>query len=41
MTGRYDAPSGRCLHDATTFDELLQRIDQVRERDLNAIQRRR
>jgi len=37
-TGRYDALAGRYLHAADDdIDGLLQRIDEVRERDLNAI----
>ena len=41
-TGRYDALAGRFLraeHD--DIDELLQRIDELRERDLNAIRLRK
>jgi NAD(P)-dependent dehydrogenase (short-subunit alcohol dehydrogenase family) len=41
-TGRYDALAGRYLHaEHDDVDELLQRIDDVRERDLNAIRLRR
>jgi 3-oxoacyl-[acyl-carrier protein] reductase len=41
-TGRYDALAGRYLHaEHDNLDELLDRIDQVRERDLNAIRLRR
>jgi len=41
-TGRYDALAGRCLHaEHDNVDELLDRIDEVRERDLNAIRLRR
>ena len=41
-TGRYDALAGRFLHaEDDDVDELLARIDQVRERDLNAIRLRR
>ena len=41
-TGRYDALAGRYLHaEHDTLDELLGRIDEVRERDLNAIRLRR
>lgn len=41
-TGRYDALAGRYLHAAQDdLDELLKRIDEVRERDLNAIRLRR
>jgi hypothetical protein len=41
-TGRYDALAGVYLHaEHDDIDELLQRIDEVRERDLNAIRRRR
>jgi len=40
-TGRYDALAGRYLHaEHDDVDELLQRIDEVRERDLNAIRLR-
>jgi NAD(P)-dependent dehydrogenase (short-subunit alcohol dehydrogenase family) len=40
-TGRYDALAGRYLHaEQDDVDELLQRIDQVREHDLNAIRLR-
>jgi len=41
-TGRYDALAGRYLHaEHDDLDELLGRIDDVRERDLNAIRLRR
>jgi hypothetical protein len=41
-TGRYDALAGRDLHaEDDDVDALLQRIDEVRERDLNAIRLRR
>jgi NAD(P)-dependent dehydrogenase (short-subunit alcohol dehydrogenase family) len=41
-TGRYDTLAGRYLHaEHDDIDELSQRIDQVRERDLNAIRLRR
>jgi 3-oxoacyl-[acyl-carrier protein] reductase len=41
-TGRYDALAGRYLHaEHDNIDELLDRIDEVRERDLNAIRLRR
>ena len=41
-TGRYDALAGRYLHaEHDDLDELLARIDEVRERDLNAIRLRR
>ncbi|MGZ6670491.1 MAG: SDR family NAD(P)-dependent oxidoreductase [Solirubrobacteraceae bacterium] len=41
-TGRYDALAGRYVHaEHDDLDELLQRIDEVRERDLNAIRLRR
>ena len=41
-TGRYDALAGRYLHaEHDNVDELLHRIDEVRERDLNAIRLRR
>ena len=41
-TGGYDALSGRYLHaEHDDVDELLARIDEVRERDLNAIRLRR
>lgn len=41
-TGRYDALAGRYLHaEHDNLDELLTRIDEVRERDLNAIRLRR
>ena len=37
-SGRYDALSGRYLHaEASDVDDLLARIDEVRERDLQAI----
>jgi len=41
-SGRYDALAGRYLHaEHDDVDELLGRIDEVRERDLNAIRLRR
>ena len=41
-TGRYDALAGRYLHaEHDDVDELLGRIEEVRERDLNAIRLRR
>jgi NAD(P)-dependent dehydrogenase (short-subunit alcohol dehydrogenase family) len=41
-TGGYDALAGRYLHaEHDDVDELLSRIDEVRERDLNAIRLRR
>jgi NAD(P)-dependent dehydrogenase (short-subunit alcohol dehydrogenase family) len=41
-TGRYDALAGRYLHaEHDHVDELLARIDEIRERDLNAIRLRR
>ena len=41
-SGRYDALAGRYLHaEHDNLDELLARIDEVRERDLNAIRLRR
>jgi 3-oxoacyl-[acyl-carrier protein] reductase len=41
-TGRYDALAGRYLHaEHDDIDELLGRIDEVSERDLNAIRLRR
>jgi 3-oxoacyl-[acyl-carrier protein] reductase len=41
-TGRYDALAGRYLHaEHDDVDDLLARIDAVRERDLNAIRLRR
>ena len=41
-TGRYDALAGRYLHaEHDDVDELLARVDDVRERDLNAIRLRR
>jgi 3-oxoacyl-[acyl-carrier protein] reductase len=40
--GRYDALAGRYLHaEHDDVDDLLSRIDQVREQDLNAIRLRR
>jgi NAD(P)-dependent dehydrogenase (short-subunit alcohol dehydrogenase family) len=40
--GHYDALAGRYLHaEHDNLDELLARIDEVRERDLNAIRLRR
>ena len=41
-TGGYDELAGRYLHaEHDDVDELLSRIDEVRERDLNAIRLRR
>ena len=41
-TGRYDALAGRYLHaEHDDVDDLLARIDELRERDLNAIRLRR
>jgi 3-oxoacyl-[acyl-carrier protein] reductase len=41
-TGRYDALAGRYLHaERDDLDALLDRIDEVRDRDLNAIRLRR
>jgi NAD(P)-dependent dehydrogenase (short-subunit alcohol dehydrogenase family) len=41
-TGRYDALAGRYLHaEHDSVDELLDRINEIRERDLNAIRLRR
>ena len=41
-TGRYDALAGRYLHaEHDDVDDLLGRIDEVRERDLNAIRLQR
>jgi short-subunit dehydrogenase len=41
-TGRYDALAGRYLHaEHDDVDELLGRIDDVREHDLNSIRLRR
>jgi 3-oxoacyl-[acyl-carrier protein] reductase len=41
-TGRYDALAGRYLHaEHDDIDELVGRIEEVRERDLNAIRLRR
>jgi NAD(P)-dependent dehydrogenase (short-subunit alcohol dehydrogenase family) len=41
-SGRYDALAGRYLHaEHDNLDELLGRIDEIRERDLNAIRLRR
>jgi 3-oxoacyl-[acyl-carrier protein] reductase len=41
-TGRYDALAGRYLHaEHDDIDDLLGRIDEVRERDLNAIRLQR
>jgi 3-oxoacyl-[acyl-carrier protein] reductase len=40
--GRYDALAGRYLHaEHDDIDALLERIDEVRERDLNAIRLQR
>jgi 3-oxoacyl-[acyl-carrier protein] reductase len=41
-TGRYDALAGRYLHaEHDDLDDLLSRLDEVREQDLNAIRLRR
>jgi NAD(P)-dependent dehydrogenase (short-subunit alcohol dehydrogenase family) len=41
-TGRYDALAGRYLHaEHDDLDDLLARIDEVRQHDLNAIRLRR
>lgn len=41
-SGRYDALAGRYLHaEQDDVDDLLSRIDEVRERDLNSIRLRR
>jgi 3-oxoacyl-[acyl-carrier protein] reductase len=41
-TGRYDALAGRYLHaEHDDLDDLLSRIDEIRERDLNTIRLRR
>ena len=41
-TGRYDALAGRYLHaEHDDVDDLLARLDEVREHDLNAIRLRR
>jgi hypothetical protein len=41
-SGRFDALAGRYLHaEHDDLDTLLARIDEVRERDLNAIRLRR
>ena len=41
-SGRYDALAGRYLHaEHDNIDELLDRIDEVRERDLNTIRLKR
>jgi 3-oxoacyl-[acyl-carrier protein] reductase len=41
-TGRYDALAGRYLHaEHDNIDDLLERIDEVRERDLNSIRLQR
>jgi NAD(P)-dependent dehydrogenase (short-subunit alcohol dehydrogenase family) len=41
-TGRYDALAGRYLHaEHDNVDDVLDRIDEIRERDLNAIRLRR
>jgi 3-oxoacyl-[acyl-carrier protein] reductase len=41
-TGRYDALAGRYLHaEHDDVDQLLERVDELRERDLNAIRLRR
>ncbi len=41
-TGRYDALAGRYIHaEHDDVDELLARVDEIREQDLNAIRLRR
>jgi 3-oxoacyl-[acyl-carrier protein] reductase len=41
-SGRYDALAGRYLHaEHDNVDEMLDRLDEIRERDLNAIRLRR
>ena len=41
-TGRYDALAGRYIHaEHDDVDDLLARVDEIRERDLNAIRLRR
>ena len=41
-TGGYDALAGRYLHaEHDDVDELLARVDEIREQDLNAIRLRR
>jgi 3-oxoacyl-[acyl-carrier protein] reductase len=41
-SGRYDALAGRYLHaEHDDVDDLLERIDEIQERDLNAIRLRR
>jgi hypothetical protein len=41
-TGRYDALAGRYLHaEHDDVGDLVARIDEIRERDLNAIRLRR
>ena len=41
-TGGYDSLAGRYLHaENDDVDDLLDRVDEVRERDLNAIRLRR
>ena len=41
-TGRYDALAGRYIHaEHDDVDDLLARIDELRERDLNAIRLQR
>jgi hypothetical protein len=41
-SGRYDALAGRYLHaEHDDLDDLLSRIDAIRENDLNAIRLRR
>jgi 3-oxoacyl-[acyl-carrier protein] reductase len=40
-SGRYDALAGRYLHAEHDLDDLLARIDEIRERDLYAIRLRR
>ena len=41
-SGRYDALAGRYLHaEHDDVDELMSRIDEIRDQDLNAIRVRR
>ena len=41
-TGSYDALAGRYLHaEHDDVDDLLARVDEIRERDLNAIRLQR
>jgi NAD(P)-dependent dehydrogenase (short-subunit alcohol dehydrogenase family) len=41
-TGRYDALAGRYIHaEHDDVDDLLARVDEIREDDLNAIRLRR